>query len=52
MDEELDDWYEDTFDFDSDTAKCGLCGYWYCTCCGCDCWMYDVEDEDYEEELT
>lgn len=35
-------------DFDIDTAKCSLCGRWYCTCCGCDCWMDDFDDEDEE----
>lgn len=47
----LDDWYEeDAFDMDDDTAECGLCGHWYCRCCGCNCWMYDLDEEEQEEQ--
>ena len=42
-DEYTEDYYEDWFD---DTAKCAFCGHYYCTCCGCDCWMDDFDDEE------
>ncbi len=49
IDDTVDSYWEDELDdFDSDTAKCSLCGRWYCTCCGCDCWMDDFDDEDEE----
>lgn len=28
-----------------DLAKCIACGAYYCTCCGCDCW-YEEDEED------
>lgn len=50
-DDDFMDEYEDTFE--SDTAMCGLCGRYYCTCCGCDCWWSDDEDEEdnYEDDV-
>lgn len=30
--------YEDEYDV------CGLCGNYYCPCCGCDCWWDDDEE--------
>lgn len=46
--------YEDEgYEFYSDPV-CGICGFAYCPCCGCDCWMDDhgydeTEESDYDE---
>lgn len=37
---------EEFFDIFDDMAECGACGHWYCTCCGCDCWMEDEDNAD------
>lgn len=29
---------------DDEYDVCGLCGDYYCPCCGCDCWWDDDED--------
>ena len=48
VDDDWEDELDGLDDFDTDTDKCILCGRWYCTCCGCDCWMDDFDDEDEE----
>ncbi|GEM_PF-3776678 len=45
--EEFDEYeYEDDFLGD---PICGICGFSYCPCCGCDCWMNNYDSEDDEE---
>lgn len=48
----LYDMYYDEFEDDDDVYGdpiCGICGFSYCPCCGCNCWMDDVFEEDIEE---
>jgi len=40
-----DDLDEDLIDDYVDMARCNMCGFYYCTCCGCYCWMEDDEEE-------
>lgn len=43
--DEQDEQTEEDYDYDG-IDICSLCGYSYCSCCGCDCWMEDIYEED------
>lgn len=40
------------YEYYSDTAQCGACGGYYCTCCGCDCMFGDIYEDYVEEDET
>ena len=43
---EVEEMYDDFDDYDlyDDTEICSSCGDIYCSCCGCDCYLEDLED--------
>ena len=49
--ERLEELLDDTIlEYFGDVALCGVCGHYYCTCCGCDCWLGFYEEEEDESE--
>ena len=41
--------HEDDLDVFDDTAFCELCGNVYCLCCGCDCILDELYDDEEDE---
>lgn len=42
-----EEWEEEVdYDWEMENPRCGICGSYYCPCCGCDCYANDLEDEE------